>query len=150
MHKLILSALIFFALFASGCTNLSVKKPEGFAEVKSKKHYRAVSPEGMFYKVRTVKNYPEQDLEFWGRALSNHLIKEGYFSIGSGEPFEAGNREGILYEWGMPYGNEDYIYLTAIIIFGKTIAIVEAAGEHTVYMQYRDSMLESIENISIR
>ncbi len=141
-------ALLVFA----DCTVIRVSKPESFAELKGKGSsvYEAVSPEGILYRVRTVKNYPEQDLDFWSKALKNQLVKEGYTLIRDEERFEAGKRRGVLYEWGVPYGNKNYLYLTAIIIFDNKIAVAEAAGEHTLYRKYRDSLLASLTSITVK
>ncbi|MBA7687477.1 hypothetical protein ES703_95940 [subsurface metagenome] len=151
MSKLWGPGFIFIILLAfTGCARLTVSKPAGFAESRDRGLYRAVSPEGLLYKVHLVKNYPEQELEFWGRALKNHLTREGYYFTGREESFRAGDRPGILYEWGLPYGNEDYIYLTAIVVFDKKIAVAEAAGVHTVFRQYRQALLDSIKSIACR
>ncbi len=143
--------LLLLLLLMSSCSRISVAKPEGFAEIKEKDYYRAVSPEGVLYSVRVARNEPQMDLGFWAKALRNHLEKEGYRVLAEdGESFETGEREGILYEWGVPYGNEDYIYLTAIVVSGKTIAIAEAGGEHTDYRNYRNVLLDSLKSLTIR
>ena len=153
MNKII-APLAFAAavLTLASCTTL-VQKPEGFAEVLpwqvAATQYKAVSPEGMIYRVRTVKNYPEQTLEFWAQALQNHLEKEGYRSVSDGRSFETEDNSGRIFEWAMPYGNESYIYLTAIVVSEKRIAVAEAAAEHTIYYQYREALLESLASITI-
>jgi hypothetical protein len=140
-------------LALASCTSLA-QKPEGFAEVSpwqvAAAQYKAVSPEGMIYRVRTLKNYPVQTLEFWASALKNHLEKEGYRSVSDGQPFEAGESPGMLFEWAMPYGNQSYIYITAIVVAEKKIAVAEAAAEHTIYYKYREALLESLASITIR
>ena len=127
-----------------------VEIPEGFAEAKNRWTFRAVSPEGMRYKVRTVKNYPEQDLQFWGSALKNHLAKEGYHLMGEGRHFQMKDTDGIFYEWLMPYGNADYIYLTAITISKDRIIIAESTAEHTIYKRYREAVFTSLATISLK
>jgi len=149
----------FFPIFVAAvlalasCTSL-VRKPEGFAAVSppdiSATRYKAVSPEGMIYRVRTLENYPVQTLEFWADALKNHLQKEGYRGISDGRSFEAGEIPGMIFEWAMPYGNQSYIYITAIVVSQKKIAVAEATAEHTIYYQYRDALIESLSSITIR
>ena len=141
-------------LLISSCATLEVEKPSGFAEVESTAYaasptlYKAVSPEGLLYRVRTETNYPPQSLEFWAEALKNHLIKEGYTIVGEGESFVAGELPGVIFEWVMPYGQESYIYLTAIIVSEERIAVAEAAAEHSIYHEHRDALRESL--LSIR
>jgi len=144
---IVLILLLSLSLFA--CSNLEVKKPAGFAETVRKTEYRAISPEGMLYRVRSVENYPVKDIDFWSKALKNQLAKEGYLLTDAGDEFTAGNHRGVLYEWGVRYGNEDFIYLTAIIVFDNRITIAEAGGEHTVYAKYRKSILESLKSITL-
>jgi hypothetical protein len=143
-----LLSLLVLLLLLSGCLSLSVEKPEGFAEISPFPSYRAISPEGLRYSVRTVKNYPPQDLGFWGRALKNHLQAEGYVLIRPGEGFEAANREGLLFEWGLPYRNQSYIYLTAIMLWEQDIVIAEAAGEKDLYARYREAILASLRSLN--
>ena len=139
-------------LALSSCLTL-VQKPEGFAEVfpwqTAATEYKAVSPEGMVYRVRTLQNYPVQTLEFWAQALQNHLEKEGYRGISEGRSFETEDNSGMIFEWAMPYGNQSYIYLPAIVVAEKRIAVAEAAAEHTIYYQYREALLESLASITI-
>jgi hypothetical protein len=127
-----------------------VELPDGFAKVKNRRSYQAVSPEGMQYKVRTVKNYPEQGLDFWGTTLKNHLEKEGYHLMDESSSFKTKDSAGIFYEWLMPYVNTDYIYLTAIMISKKHIVITESAAEYVIYKKYRESVLDSLATISLR
>jgi hypothetical protein len=140
-------------LALASCTSL-VQKPEGFAAVSpgqiTATHYKAVSPEGMIYRVRTLDNYPVQTLEFWADALKNHLEKEGYRSVSDGRSFEARETPGMIFEWAMPYGNESYIYITAIVVSEKKIAVAEAAAEHTIYYRYREALIESLASIMIQ
>lgn len=145
----LIALILLISLSLFSCANLEVKKPAGFAETVKKTEYRAISPEGMLYRVRSVDNYPEKDLDFWSKALKNQLAKEGYLLTKDGEEFTAGNQRGVLYEWGVRYGNEDFIYLTAIIIFDKRITIAEAGGEHTIYAKYRQPILESLKSITL-
>ena len=143
-------ALAAALLVLVSCSNIRIERPEGFAEYRARGSYRAVSPEGMQFGVRTVDNYPRMDLDFWTAALKSQLMNEGYRLVRDVEPFEAGSGEGVLFEWGVPYGNESYIYLTAILVSGDKIAVAEAGGEHTVYKKHREALLASIGSLSVR
>ena len=153
MKKIVAPTVFAAAVLALASCATLVQKPEGFAEVPAWQivatRYKAVSPEGMIYRVRKLKNYPVQSLEFWAEALRNHLEKEGYRSISEGRSFETGDHSGMVFEWAMPYGNQSYIYLTAVVVSEKKIAVAEAAAEHTLYYQYREALLESLASIKI-
>ncbi|MBN1697201.1 MAG: hypothetical protein JW881_06790 [Spirochaetales bacterium] len=145
---LLLSCLAI-VMAAHSCSRLIVEKPEGFAEMKKDNSYHAISPEGLLYRVRYVENYPKKDLAFWREALKNQLVREGYQPVDEQE-FDAPGREGVLFEWGAPYGNENFIYLTAIAVFGDSIAVAEAAGEYNLYGRYREALMDSLKTISLR
>ncbi len=135
---------LLFLLFSCGA--VSIEKPAGFAEIESGKIYRAVSPEGLPFRVRQFKNYPEQDLDFWKQALEVHLTQEGYQFISESEA-EADGKKIVCYEWGAPCGEDDYIYLTAVKVKGKKILVAEAAGEMKLFEKYRDGILNSIKSL---
>jgi hypothetical protein len=145
--------VIVFILMVTGCAKPRLNKPQGFAQVKggvlSEPVYRAVSPEGMLLRVRSVKNYPYMGLEFWGDSLKNQLTNEGYHLSGDRVSFNSGKSDGILYEWILPFGEEDYIYMTAIMLSRRRIIIAESAAEHSVYKKYRESILESLKTVSL-
>ena len=130
--------LLISLLVSAPRPHLKVSVPEGFARAKTRGAYQAVSPEGMRYRVRAVRNEPSQAIEFWGDALKNHLLVEGYRLSNPGQPFTAGKRAGILYE------SEDHVYLTALVVSGRRILVAEAAAQHTVYGKYRTAVIESL------
>ena len=99
-----------------GCSHVRMMAPDGFAPLPDRQAFRAVSPEGVRFRVRTVENEPEQSLEFWSKALRSHLEKEGYPSSGEPTRFTAGEQDGMAFEWVMPYANETWSYLTAIVV----------------------------------
>ncbi|MBN1649191.1 MAG: hypothetical protein JW874_14230 [Spirochaetales bacterium] len=144
MKNLIL-CFVLAVLFVS-CSNIHITKPEGFAETKSGKIYRAVSPEGMIFRVRSFKNYPEQDLDFWKQALKAQLVREGYQFIAEKLP-DAEREDLVCFEWGAPYGGADYVYLTAVMVKGKKIMAVEATGELKLFRKYEDALIASIKSL---
>jgi len=150
MRRLLLPLALASLALTISCSRLSVTPPEGFAELGGGRSYRAVSPEGMLYRVRNMKNEPRKDLSFWGEALENHLRKEGYRSSGEAHSFKSGAREGLYYEWVLPSGNQSYLYLTALIVTDRTITLAEAAAPHPVFTQYRQALLDSLTSIRPR
>jgi hypothetical protein len=150
MRRLLMPLTLTVLTLLVSCSRVSVQPPEGFAELKGRRTYRAVSPEGMLYRVRSIKNEPRKDLEFWGDALQNHLLKEGYRPNGEALSFESDDLEGLLYEWILPSGNESYLYLTALIVTGRTITLAEAAAPHPEFTRYRQALLDSLASIRPR
>jgi hypothetical protein len=150
MRRVLLPVALICLLLTVSCSRLSVTPPDGFAELKGRRTYQAISPEGMLYRIRSVKNEPRKELEFWGEALENHLVKEGYRLNGKARSFTSGDREGVSYEWVLPYGNESYLYLTALIVTDKTITLAEATAPYSVFISYRQALLDSLASIRPR
>ncbi len=153
------AALVPAALLIASCGGPRVRAPEGFAPLErgffaaGAYVLRAMSPEGMRFQVRAVKNEPRQDLAFWGEALRTHLVNEGYRPSGEPQGFttdDSGRRaiEGRLLEWVMPYGAETWSYLTAVVVAGRRILIVEAAGERALYEKHRAAVLASLRTLA--
>ena len=99
--------------------------------------YLAVSPEGVRLRVREVRNYPEQTVDFWKNTLSSELSNRGYVRVESSAGSDWGG--GKLFEpslWALPWGNEDYLYLAALRLKGGKIEILEMAGKAEYMMGY--------------
>jgi len=126
--------------------------PAGYAEAEAAKDgsYRALSPEGLPLRVRSFPNQPPKDQGFWAEALRSHLIKEGYRPNGEARAFEAGKLQGSSLEWVVPYGEGSYIYLTALLLAGDRILLIEAGGPYKLLVGYRQSLEESLQSIRIR
>jgi len=148
MVRRMLGILPVIVLFISSCASVHVALPEGFALVEEGKRFIAISPEGLKFRVRTVKNYPEKDVEFWSSALLRQLEEEGYRSGSEGEFFDCPAGRGFYIEWSVPYQGETYMYMTGIVPAGDTIYLAEAAAEYAVYDTYRKAIIASLESIS--
>ena len=135
-----------------GSCTAAVQPPAGYATLArcGQGGFRALSPEGLPFRVRGFKNAPAKDLGFWTEALKSHLTKEGYRPNGEARPFQAGSLAGSLLEWVVPYGEESYLYLTALLATGKRIILAEAAGPYELYIQYRSGLEESLASIRPR
>ncbi|MCK5201930.1 MAG: DUF4349 domain-containing protein, partial [Spirochaetales bacterium] len=143
--------LIILSVLLIGCEAVvlktTIETPDGFAELDTVGVYAAVSPEGMNYRVRYVKNMPQQSLEFWTEALTTHLKQEGYVGVSYENKFNAQGLPGLFSEWTVPYNTDTHKYLTGILVTEEIIAVAEAAGDHIIYAQHRESILNSLETI---
>ncbi len=138
--------LLVFAL--AGCTPFQASAPDGFAPFDDWGEFRAVSPEGVTFRVRAEDNEPEADLEFWAEALKNRMDNAGYVFVDDGE-VSAGSTKGYRLELAAPFGQEDYSYLIAIFVKGSKIVIVESAGEVTRFAERRAAVDAAIASITL-
>ncbi len=147
---LLVSAVLLLSSCPSTSSGLSINKPEGFAVVETAGSdlFSAISPEGIFFNVKTTENYPVKDIDFWGNSLKNQFINNGYQLYSEKEITAENGNNGILFEWLAPYSSKTFIYSTYIILDEESIIIAEAAGEVKLFADYRQSILESIKTIS--
>lgn len=147
-----ISLLILFILLIC-CKEVVVENPQeapqGFAELDTTDWFSAISPEGMIYRIRLIKNIPEQSLEFWAEALTNHLQNEGYAAITTGNEFYTDESFGLYSEWNVPYNKDTYKYLSGILVSEKSIAVIEAAADHVIYNLHREALLKNLKTIEI-
>ncbi len=115
--------------------------PEGFALASRRPFFQAISPEGVRIRLKEVENYPRQSLDFWIKALNRRLANKGCISLslprefrmpsagekGSGEKISK-DRPFLLSRWGLPWENQDYLYLTGLRLRGKKLQVLEIAG----------------------
>jgi hypothetical protein len=139
-------ATLLLAVLGACATPPPVMPPEGFAVYDDPEVVRAVSPEGVRFRVRYEAHEPEQTLEFWREALRRHLERSGYGLLEE-ESFSAAAGEGALFEWVAPVGTEDWVYLIAVVPAGDQLIVAEAAGPAELYRGRRRAIAESLESI---
>ena len=148
--------LSFFAilLLLGSCSGYKVPVPEGFASVPGSGVFRAVSPEGLTFRVKTVQHEPRMELGFWAEALQTHMSKEGYqlkgTAKGSTGPYPKAVGDGIFFEWVVPFANTSYTYLTALYASPSRIVVAECAGDSLVFRDHREAIMNALAELTIR
>ena len=73
------TSLLLAALLAiTACSGVDAVAPEGFAAFDDFGDFRAVSADGVMYRVRVEENDPEATLDFWKEALRKRMENAGY------------------------------------------------------------------------
>jgi len=144
-----LTGVALVAAFAlAGCCSLKAAAPEGFAAFRGGCPFRAVSPDGIVYRVRREANDPVATLEFWSEALARRMTEAGYVLQSTAE-VRAGNVTGALFDLVAPVGAEDQTYLIALFVRGDDLVIVEAAGEVSRFAARWPAVLAAIEKVEL-
>ena len=107
----------------------------------------SVSYNGVSYRVRTVPNTDDPgDLDFWQKALENHLSESGYILKKSGS-VEAGGRTGSLSQFLAPLPAADFQFNVALFVTDEQIVIVEAAGEVAAYKKVAKAVEKALQKL---
>ncbi len=120
----------------SGWGGPEITLPEGFALVDDKPRFLAVSPEGVRIRVSRRENYPQQSRDFWKDALFTNMEDRGYISLDSSSSINLGGEDFAVRWWGVPYGNEDYSYITGLRLSKGKIEVLEIAGPAVFVKEY--------------
>ncbi len=136
---IILSSFYFFSCQTAG----THKIPDGFAAYKGTENFRAVSPDGVMFSVRSTKNEPYANLDFWKVALKKHLLDSGYHFIKDSD-IKSGSEDGYFLEVSAPVDNQSYIYATAIFVQKDKITIAESAGTVLNFESKRKAVMDAI------
>lgn len=144
-----LSALSTVLLLGvAACGTLRSAAPVGFAAYDANDPFRAVSPDGVVFRVRSEGNEPEARLPFWKEALKKRMIDAGYVFVTDGE-VKAAHETGYLLELAAPLGQQDYSYLLAVFDRGANLVIVEASGEVTKFRPRREAVVAAIGKLEL-
>jgi hypothetical protein len=136
------------ALWLCACVHTTpATLPDGFAAYPPDEAFKAVSPDGVVFRVRHEPNKPSADLAFWQEAMKKRMLAAGY-RLSAEAPLDAGPRQGYLLELTAPYGPLDYGYLLAIFVENERIQIAEAAGEVTALAKHRPALLAAMANLT--
>ena len=75
-----ITSLVLAALALGGCATTSLQTPAGFAphQTDDAYEYKASDGEGVVLAVRSEKNDPRGDLDFWSATLDVKLRQAGY------------------------------------------------------------------------
>lgn len=143
------TSLVAIALLLSACSSFEASAPKGFAVYDGGSDYRAVTSDGVVYRVRSEDNEPQADLTFWREALTKRMSDAGYVVIGD-EPVKCRNGEGHLLDLAAPLGTRDYGYTVAVFVVGSDIVIVEAAGEVATFKEKRADIVAAIGELALK
>lgn len=136
------------SLWLSFHVGFCAQAPQGFAPYRSWWTFKAVSPDGVIYRVRSEPNKPAAELPFWREALKKRMLDAGYAFMAESD-LTAGADKGYLLELAAPQGSMDYAYLIGLFVDGGDIVIAEAAGEVTKLQPRRADIVEAMRNIEL-
>ncbi len=130
-------------MFVCGCVH---KPPVGYVGIEDTGIYdfRAVSAEGCYYAVRSVKNQDKASLDFWVTACTNELAKgKGYKLLSDeAETNDAGGDLRVL-QFTKTRTGQEFIYLLALTADSGKIDIIEAGGPREQLQQDLPAILKA-------
>lgn len=141
--------LVAVLLAALGCNSFEATAPEGFASYQGTRPFRAMSADGVLYRVRMVPDSSDATLGFWQEALKKRMLDAGYVFLREGEAKNA-TEKGYLLEVTAPLGVRDYTYLMAVFKREKHLVLVESSGEVATFEKHRPQIVAAIDKLVVK
>jgi hypothetical protein len=155
MKNIIVWAILGAAsLGTAACApRVSLKTPPGFAVLEEQKEYayRATSAEGVVIGVRTEKNEPKGNLEFWSEALDRQLRMSGYAPEADGADVRAaGGLSGRELRYVRKQSGRPHRLWIAVFVTDDRVWVVEAGGDADRFKEkQRKAIQKAIESIGV-
>ena len=130
MKRLILTAFAF-ATLATGCATAQLDTPSGFAahEDDAVYDFRASDGEGVVLAVRTEKNDPKGDLDYWTAALDVQLRKAGYEAKAAQDVQSADGHQGKQIRYVIDVDGRELVFWLSVFVTKREVVLVEAGGD---------------------
>jgi hypothetical protein len=119
--------------------------PEGFSAWDDKRGYRAISADGVVFRIRRVEHEPEGELAFWRDAARERMVAAGYELLGEG--LLEGRDDAAWLDLAAPIGDQDWGYLVAFYPRGEDLVIAEAVGEVRALDARKDALLAAMSDL---
>jgi hypothetical protein len=126
--------LTLAALVLGGCSTARMQTPSGFAAHEDETYdYRASDGEGVVLAVRSEKNDPQGDLEFWSSAVDVRLRKAGYVAASRREVESIDGRPGRQLRYEIASEGRTLAFWVTVFVAGRRVVIVEAGGDTELF-----------------
>jgi hypothetical protein len=126
-------------------SGVSATAPEGFSAFRRRARFQALSPDDVIYRVRTAKNKPRADLDFWKEALLVRMKEAGYRVV-TEQPLP-GTTPGHLLELAGADGEKDRAYLVGLFVRGRRLVLAECTGEADRLAKRREAVVAAMQDL---
>jgi hypothetical protein len=127
---------VTLALALTACTGAArLSAPAGFAEMEDTKpySYRAETAHGVVVAVRTEKNSPRANVDFWADAIDLRMRRQGYVADSSSPVRSAQGLTGKQIRYSREDQRRTYRYWLTVFTTDDKVFVVEAAGDKDAF-----------------
>lgn len=142
------------ALMLAGCRSFDAVAPTGFAVYENRSlfsdEFKAITADGVRFRVREVANDPEGDARLWKTTLVKALEKKGYRIVDSTTLRTYQGRTMHLVKGQLSEADQDYLYVSGFIVDGKQIILVEAGGPLELMEHHARGLEQALKSLKVR
>jgi len=142
--------LILLIMVLTSCASFKAQAPENFAEYTDtpSTKFKAVSADGILYRVSEYKQESEASLDFWRGAFLLKMKNANYKQEDSLN-VSLGGKPAIGYIFSFANNTGSDSYLVAAVQSKGKMFVVEAAGESVKFETRKKDILDAINKINI-
>jgi hypothetical protein len=140
--------MLTIAVLTVSCASFNATAPNGFAEYKNSscEKFKAISPDGVLYRVSAYDQKSEASMDFWEEAFLLKMKNSNYKQEDSLNIRINGRAAiGYIFSFANSVGSDSYL-VAAVQANGKMI-VVEAAAESEKFNSRKNDILEAIGKI---
>lgn len=148
---------LFSSLFVTvQCRSFDATAPDGFAVYDNgwgsvfSKEFKAITSDGIRYRVREVKNEPKGDAVLWQQTLRKSLEKRGFRIINDSFLTTDQNKRANFIDSQLSAGGHDYLYFIAFIVDNDRIIVTEAGGKKESMEPYKTQLQKAVKSLKIQ
>jgi hypothetical protein len=149
MKPLLLALLLALPV---GCASFHMTTQPGFAELEGNDDhaYRATSADGVVIAVRSERNRPEGNLDFWSGAIDERLRGNGYVLDGDPRPVQSADGVGgVQRRYARDANGRTLRFWTTVFVKGSRVFVVEAGGDREVFDRAAPAVERAIASITL-
>ncbi|MCL2259968.1 MAG: hypothetical protein FWC15_01280 [Fibromonadales bacterium] len=150
LSKILVILLILGILVLTSCASFKAQAPENFAEYTGTPNtkFKAVSSDGVLYRVSEYEQDAKASLEFWRSAFLLKMKNANYKQEDSlNVSFGGKPAIGYIFSFETSAGSDSY--LVAAVQFKDKMFVVEATGESAKFETRKKDILDAINKINI-
>jgi len=141
--------LISCTLFLFSCASFKATEPANFAAYESESNkFKAISSDGVLYRVSAYEQKSEASLDFWKGAFLLNMKNSNYKQEDSLN-INIGGKPAIGYIFSFANSAGQDLYLVAAVQSKEKMFVVEATGESKKFENRKKDILDAINNIDI-
>ncbi|GHV14194.1 hypothetical protein AGMMS49938_09900 [Fibrobacterales bacterium] len=142
--------IVLCFLFLTSCATFHAVKPDGFAEYtdNTKTEFRAISPDGMLYRVTEYEQESQATAEFWRGAFLLKM-KNANYKVEDTLNIQVGGKPSIGYLFSYAGNVEESLYMVVAVPLKKKVIVAEATGTAEQWQIRKSDVVKAVSEIDL-
>ena len=149
--KRIACLVLTAASLTTGCATAKLDTPSGFASHDPGSAYdiRVSDGEGVVLAVRSEKNRPSGDLQYWSSALDVQLRSAGYQAKEVQDVESADGHAGKQLRYELHDAGRTLDFWLSVFVTDRRVIVVEAGGDQSFFEDKQDQVEAAIASLRV-